>query len=79
MLASGQPEFWTADYYYGHGMVYKAGLLGDGGQALGYQSDGGYLPDKDVTIVVWGNRAENGPSNLAASSAANLGYIETEG
>lgn len=45
--------------YYGHGMFDNNGVLGHGGQTLGFQSDGGYVPDKDVTIVLWSNSAES--------------------
>ena len=44
---------------YGHGMLNNNGVLGHGGQTLGFQSDGGYIPDKDVTIVMWSNAAES--------------------
>jgi CubicO group peptidase (beta-lactamase class C family)/pimeloyl-ACP methyl ester carboxylesterase len=47
---------------YAHGMFDNKGVLGHGGQTLGFQSDGGYIPDKDVTIVIWSNAAE---SNVA--------------
>jgi D-alanyl-D-alanine carboxypeptidase len=61
--------------YYGHGMVYKNGLLGHGGQALGFQSDVGYLPDDDVTIVIWSNSAENQVGQAAPEVARILGLI----
>jgi hypothetical protein len=78
MLASAQPDSqqFTEDYYYGHGMFYKYGLLGHGGQALGFQSDVGYLPDEDVTIVIWGNSAENGLSSGAVDVAKAMNLIE---
>jgi len=47
---------------YAHGMLDNHGVLGHGGQTLGFQSDGGYLPDKDVTIVMWSNVAESNVS-----------------
>ncbi|MGD2078507.1 MAG: serine hydrolase [Chloroflexota bacterium] len=72
------PGFFQEDLYYGHGMFYKNGLLGHGGQSLGFQSDVGYLPDEDVTIVIWGNSAENGLSNGAVDAAEAIGLIETE-
>ena len=40
-------------------MLDNHGVLGHGGQTLGFQSDGGYIPDKDVTIVMWSNAAES--------------------
>ncbi|MGD2050216.1 MAG: serine hydrolase domain-containing protein, partial [Chloroflexota bacterium] len=78
MLAPSAPGFWSEDYYYGHGMFYKNGLLGHGGQALGYQSDVGYFPDEDVTIVIWGNSAENGLGSAAVDVAQAIGLIEIE-
>jgi D-alanyl-D-alanine carboxypeptidase len=47
---------------YAHGVFDNNGVLGHGGQTLGFQSEGGYIPDKDVTIVIWSNAAE---SNVA--------------
>ena len=47
---------------YAHGMLDNQGVLGHGGQTLGFQSDGGYIPDKDVTIVMWSNAAESNVS-----------------
>ncbi len=44
---------------YAHGMFDNNGVLGHGGQTLGFQSDGGYIPDEDVTIVIWSNAAES--------------------
>ncbi len=80
MLAPARPDFeqFTDNFYYGHGMFYKNGLLGHGGQALGFQSDVGYLPDEDITIVIWGNSAENGLGSGAVHAAEALGLIETE-
>jgi D-alanyl-D-alanine carboxypeptidase len=77
MLEPAAPGFegFNDDFYYGHGMFYKLGLLGHGGQALGYQSDVAYLPDKDVTIVIWGNSAENDLSNGAVAVATTMGLI----
>ena len=45
--------------FYAHGMLNNKGVLGHGGQTLGFQSDGGYIVDKDVTIVIWANTAES--------------------
>ena len=50
------------DTIYAHGMLDNHGVLGHGGQTLGFQSDGGYIPDKDVTIVMWSNAAESNVS-----------------
>ena len=44
---------------YAHGMLDNNGVLGHGGQTLGFLSDGGYIPDEDVTIVIWSNAAES--------------------
>ena len=44
---------------YAHGLLDNNGVLGHGGQTLGFESDGGYIPDKDVTIVMWNNAAES--------------------
>lgn len=78
MLESARPGYFSEDVYYGHGMFYKNGLLGHGGQALGFQSDVGYLPDEDVTIVIWGNSAENGLGSAAVDVAQAIGLIEIE-
>lgn len=80
MLAPAQPDFeqFSDSFYYGHGMFYKNGLLGHGGQALGFQSDVGYFPDEDVTIVIWGNSAENGLGSAAVDAAEAIGLIDIE-
>ena len=44
---------------YAHGMLDNNGVLGHGGQTLGFLSEGGYMPDADVTIVIWSNAAES--------------------
>ena len=44
---------------YAHGMVDNNGVLGHGGQTLGFLSEGGYIPDQDVTMVIWSNAAES--------------------
>ncbi len=51
---------------YAHGMTNNNGVLGHGGQTLGFQSDGGYIPDKDVTIVIWSSAAESNASRARA-------------
>lgn len=48
-----------AGIVYAHGMTDNNGVLGHGGETLGFLSDGGYVPDKDVTIVMWSNTAES--------------------
>ncbi|WP_165360902.1 serine hydrolase [Candidatus Chloroploca sp. Khr17] len=58
--------------FYGHGMFNNNGVLGHGGQTLGFQSDGGYLPDNDVTIVIWSNAAESNVSRTIVPGIANL-------
>jgi D-alanyl-D-alanine carboxypeptidase len=55
---------------YGHGMFDNHGVLGHGGQTLGFQSDGGYIPDKDVTIVMWSNAAESNVSRTIVPAIA---------
>jgi D-alanyl-D-alanine carboxypeptidase len=55
---------------YAHGMSNNNGVLGHGGQTLGFQSDGGYIPDKDVTIVMWSNAAESNVSRLIVPALA---------
>lgn len=57
---------------YGHGMLKNNGVLGHGGQTLGFQSDGGYIRDKDVIIVVWSNGAANNVNRLAIPGLAAL-------
>ncbi|MCB0234469.1 MAG: beta-lactamase family protein, partial [Anaerolineae bacterium] len=57
---------------YAHGMVNNSGVLGHGGQTLGFQSDGGIIPDKDVTIVLWSNAAESNVSRPIVPVIANL-------
>jgi len=57
---------------YAHGMMNNNGVLGHGGQTLGFQSDGGYIPDKDVTIVMWSNSAENNVNRLAVPVLASI-------
>jgi hypothetical protein len=79
MLAPASPEYglFNDQYYYGHGMFYKYGLLGHGGQALGYQSDVGYLPAEDMTIVLWTNSAENTAGQAATAVGEALGIVTT--
>ena len=64
---------------YAHGMLNNNGVLGHGGQTLGFQSDGGYVPDKDVTIVMWSNAAESNVSRtiVPGIAAAVLGDEQT--
>jgi D-alanyl-D-alanine carboxypeptidase len=57
---------------YEHGMLDNHGVLGHGGQTLGFQSDGGYIPDKDVTIVMWSNAAESNVSRNLVPALASL-------
>ena len=77
MLEPAQPDYggFTDDFYYGHGTFYKIGLLGHGGQALGFLSDGGYVPDTDTTIVIWANSAENGVGQAGPQIAILIGAI----
>ncbi len=57
---------------YGHGMLNNRGVLGHGGQTLGFQSDGGYIPDKDVTIVIWSNSATSMTNRLVIPGLASI-------
>jgi D-alanyl-D-alanine carboxypeptidase len=57
---------------YAHGMLDNNGVLGHGGQTLGFQSDGGYIPDKDVTIVMWSNSAASAVNRLAVPALADM-------
>ncbi|MCB0239858.1 MAG: beta-lactamase family protein, partial [Anaerolineae bacterium] len=57
---------------YAHGMLDNNGVLGHGGQTLGFQSDGGIIPDKDVTVVLWSNAAESNVSRLIVPAIAAL-------
>jgi len=65
-------------YHYGRGMLHKGDLLSHGGQAFGYQSDVSYLPDEDVTIVIWSNSSENAVGQAAFNIAQTLGMITIE-
>jgi D-alanyl-D-alanine carboxypeptidase len=57
---------------YAHGMLDNNGVLGHGGQTLGFQSDGGYIPDKDVTIVMWSNSATSAVNRLVVPALAGI-------
>jgi hypothetical protein len=57
---------------YGHGMLENNGVLGHGGQTLGYQSDRGYIPARDVTFVVWANSATNNVNRLIVPAIAEI-------
>ena len=57
---------------YGRGMLDNNGVLGHGGQTLGFQSDGGYIPAEDVTIVMWSNSATNDVSRYAVPDLAGI-------
>lgn len=57
---------------YGHGMLENNGVLGHGGQTLGFQSDGGYIPARDVTFVMWANSATNNVNRLAVPAIAEI-------
>lgn len=57
---------------YGHGVLNNNGILGHGGQTLGFQSDGGYIPEKDLTIVVWSNSGANRVNREAVIGLAKL-------
>jgi len=57
---------------YGRGMLENNGFLGHGGQTLGFQSDGGYHPGADVTIVIWSNTATSAVNRLAVPGLAAI-------
>ena len=57
---------------YCHGMLENHGVLGHGGETLGFQSDGGYLPENDVTVVIWANSAVNNVNRLAVPVLAGI-------
>ncbi|MBX7053972.1 MAG: serine hydrolase [Pyrinomonadaceae bacterium] len=57
---------------YGHGMMSNKGILGHGGQTLGFQSDGGFSPEDDFTIVIWSNSGANKVNRQAVLELANL-------
>ncbi len=59
---------------YAHGMLDNNGVLGHGGQTLGFESDGGYIPDSDTTIVMWGNAAS---SNVVRSIVPQIAGVVT--
>lgn len=61
-----------AGVIYAHGMSDNNGVLGHGGQTLGFQSDGGYVPDKDVIIVMWSNAAESNVSRALVPALAGI-------
>lgn len=61
---------------YGHGMMNNNGVLGHGGQTLGFQSDGGYIPEKDITIVLWSNSGANKVNRQAVTGLAKLAAAE---
>ena len=57
---------------YAHGMMNNNGVLGHGGQTLGFVSAGGYIPDKDVTIVMWSNTATSSANRAAVPVLAKI-------
>jgi D-alanyl-D-alanine carboxypeptidase len=57
---------------YGHGMLDNNGVLGHGGETLGFLSDGGYIPDKDVTIVMWSNAAQSNVRRALVPAIAGI-------
>jgi len=57
---------------YGHGMLNNSGILGHGGQTLGFLSDGGYIPEKDTTIVMWSNSATSMVNRLVVPGIAKI-------
>jgi len=63
---------------YAHGMTNNNGVLGHGGQTPGFQSDGGYVPGDDVTIVFWANSSENNASRILVPGIAQLVGAKTQ-
>lgn len=61
---------------YGHGIMTNNGILGHGGQTLGFQSDGGYIPEKDLTIVLWANSGANKVNRQVVPDLAKLALGE---
>lgn len=57
---------------YGHGMLSNNGGLGHGGETLGFQSDGGYFPEKDITVVIWANSALNNVNRTAVPGLVKI-------
>jgi hypothetical protein len=57
---------------YAHGMTDNNGVLGHGGETLGFQSDGGYIPDKDVTVVMWSNAGQSNVKRPLVPAIAGL-------
>ena len=57
---------------YAHGMLDNNGVLGHGGQTLGFLSDGGYIPGEDVTIVIWSNAAESNVQRTIVPAIAGV-------
>jgi len=57
---------------YCHGSVNFNGAWGHGGQTLGFQSIGGYMPDIDSTFVVWTNSASSSANGLAVPSIVEI-------
>jgi D-alanyl-D-alanine carboxypeptidase len=57
---------------YAHGLLDNNGVLGHGGQTLGFESDGGYIPDSDITIVMWSNA---GSSNVVRTFVPEIAGV----
>jgi D-alanyl-D-alanine carboxypeptidase len=57
---------------YAHGISDNNGVLGHGGETLGFLSDGGYIPSKDVTIVMWSNAGESNVSRALVPAIAGI-------
>ncbi|MCB0042035.1 MAG: serine hydrolase [Caldilinea sp.] len=57
---------------YGRGMLDNNGVLGHGGQTLGFVSDGGYLPENDLTIVMWSNSATSSVTRPAVPGLVEI-------
>jgi D-alanyl-D-alanine carboxypeptidase len=57
---------------YAHGISDNNGVLGHGGETLGFLSDGGYIPSKDVTIVMWSNAGESNVKRALVPAIAGI-------
>ncbi len=57
---------------YCHGMLENQGVLGHGGQTLGFLSDGGYIPEIDTTFVIWSNAGSGKTSRLVVPAIAKV-------
>lgn len=78
MLAPASPDYpgHNDRFYYGHGMNFKDGFLGHGGQTLGFETDMGYNPELDATVVLFTNSAEDIASQGVFFVGEALGWTD---